>query len=200
MQNILNKSIEEIEKRLEEQIERISTPEGLTDYMRRANIKYTSDPGKKLIALLTRRAQKEKSDIIAQIEEIANTKDFSGEFVITVEWTKSKTWGSNPRAYTNAGFESSSIGGCGYDKLSTATAQALNSNLSILKLLYEKKNDNIMTDNHTLLGYGSGYGIRPSFEGGVGDNCHVSICDIIGLYMRKISSSKTSDVYMITKK
>lgn len=67
------------------------------------------------------------------------------EFHISVDWKKSRTWGANPTAeiwvsyeYTakdekgedyeswdNAYAKSSSIGGCGYDKRSTAVSQAI---------------------------------------------------------------------------
>jgi hypothetical protein len=52
------------------------------------------------------------------------------EVIITVEWKKSKMWGSNPTAesyVSGLGFlTSGSIGGCGYDKQSTAVAAVMN--------------------------------------------------------------------------
>ena len=81
----------------------------------------------------------------------------------------------------------------------TAIFEALNSNKSILKLLYEKKNNNIDKSNHELLGYGSGYGIIPAFEGGVGVSSHQRIIEGIGLKMQTITSTKNTDVFLITK-
>ena len=58
------------------------------------------------------------------------------EIEISVEWKKNRTWGSNPRAEVWVVFSdpkygtassharSSSIGGCGYDKESTAVSEA----------------------------------------------------------------------------
>lgn len=198
MNNIRQKAIDEIEKRYNENMDRINTPLKLVEYLSNHQSKY-KNPEKSLPKHFKRIADKEKNAINLKIDEMENAKDFSGEFIITVEWKKSHMWGSNPKAYTNAGYESSSIGGCKYDKLSTATAEALNSNKSILKLLYEKKNANIDKSNHELLGYGSGYGILPQFEGGVGVSSHIRIIEGIGLKMQTITSTKNVDVFLITK-
>lgn len=141
------------------------------------------------------------------LKSVERAGTFKEEFIITVEWKKSRMWGSNPRAYTNEGFVSESIGGCGYCKLSTATAQALNSNLKLLKLLYAKKEKALnkpkykKMNNNTLhrevLGYGCGYGILPQFEGGVGISSHQTIIENIGLKMRNITSTSSTDVYLI---
>lgn len=130
---------------------------------------------------------------------------------IQVEWKKSRMWGMNPSAemwvqFTNkegqqdsAYFVSGSIGGCGYDKLSTATAQVLNQCNEALKMLYTAKNKAIDTKNHELIGYGSGYGILPSFEGGVGVDCHKRIFEKLGYKFKCTASGKTFDAYEITK-
>ena len=189
----------QIEARYIEQIERINTPEKLADYLRRANKTYKSDPEKHVIKLFRKQADKEKETTRQEIIAIEQAPDFSGDFIITVEWTKSRMWGNNPRASTNTGFEGSSNGGCGYDKSSTATAQALNSNKSILKLMYAKKNKNLNKSNHELLGYGSGYSLLPLFEGGVGISSHIRILEGVGLSMKTIADTKSVDVYSITK-
>ncbi len=193
-------SIKQIEDRLETNLQEIQNREHLISKMRRYNKKYKSNELTKFSNYLIGLADKEKETVIQEITEIEKAPDFSGKFIITVEWTKSKTWGSNPRSYTNHGFESSSIGGCGYDKLSTATAQALNSNKSILKLMYAQKNNILDKSNHELLGYGSGYGLLPAFEGGVGTSSHIKILDNIGLDMKSITSTKHTDVFLITIK
>ena len=52
------------------------------------------------------------------------------EITITVEWKRNRTWGNNPTAETFISglgrLSSGSIGGCGYDKQSTAVAEVLN--------------------------------------------------------------------------
>ena len=197
--NLMSKTIEEITKEESSKQELINTPEKLTEYLKRINKKYKKDPEKHIMALFRKEAEASRKEKISQIASIEEAPDFSGEFVITIEWKKSRMWGSNPSASTNQGFEGSSIGGCGYDKLSTATAQALNSNKSLLKLLYEKKNANIDIKNHVLLGYGSGYDILPQFEGGVGYECYKHILEKLGINMRRITNTDSIDVFMITK-
>lgn len=130
---------------------------------------------------------------------------------ISIEWKRSRMWGSNPSAecwytYKKDGnnqsnyVTSGSIGGCGYDKQSTAVAYCLNQINEVLKPLYIKKDKNIDKVNRDLLGYGSGYGILPSIEGGVGVSCYPRIFETVGLKFETVASGKTYDVYTITKK
>ena len=53
--------------------------------------------------------------------------------------------------------------------------------------------------NRAKLGYGSGYGILPHFEGGVGVSSHERILNNIGLTLDHISDTKSTDVYIIRK-
>ena len=155
---------------------------------------------------------------MAFIDEVEQAEDFKTPLIITIEWKRSQTWGMNPKPYTNLGFEGSSIGGCGYCKHSTATAQALNSDLRILKLMYFKKEAELRQRkptykeqngheenseraiNHFLMGYGSGYSALPRFEGGVGVNCHFKICEMLGLKMESVTDTKHVNVYRIEAK
>ena len=124
---------------------------------------------------------------------------------ISVEWKRSRMWGNNPTANIRVCFNgntcdtynSGSIGGCGYDKESTAVARALNQCNELLNLMYTKKENNIDTNNRELFGYGSGYGVKPYFEGGVGVSCYPSIFATIGYEWACISSGKTFDVYNV---
>ena len=131
---------------------------------------------------------------------------------IVVEWAKSKTWGANPTAeawflYRGAnGNESEyiktrSVTGCGYDKLSTAVAEALNQSNAVLKLLYTEKNraKNKGLKNHEIFGYGSGYGILPSIEGGVGVSCYPDIFKKVGFEFKTIAEGKNFDAFTIEK-
>ena len=133
-----------------------------------------------------------------KVEAIENAPDFEGEFVITVSWIKSPTWGYNPRAETSTGREYKSISGCGYDKLSTATGEALADNYSIMKVLYALKDANPDLKNNDLFGYGAGYGILPYFEGGVGIDCHVNILKKLGFDVHHINN-KNTDVLIIKR-
>jgi hypothetical protein len=133
------------------------------------------------------------------------------EAKISMEWKRSQMWGNNPNAecwysykdvngQRNSGYVvSGSIGGCGYDKGSTAVAQCLNQINEVLKPLYLKKDKAITKDNRELLGYGAGYGILPSIEGGVGVSCYPAIFKAIGYKFVTQASGKTFDVYTITK-
>lgn len=135
------------------------------------------------------------------------------EVKITMEWKKSRMWGSNPNAecwysykdasgqYQSGYCVSGSIGGCGYDKGSTAVARCLNQINEVLKPLYVIKNNAVPMSqpNRDIFGYGSGYGILPSIEGGVGVSCYPQIFETIGYKFSTQASGKTFDVYTITK-
>lgn len=122
---------------------------------------------------------------------------------ITVDWKRSKTWGMNPNAesfvYGLGTLKSGSVSGCGYDKLSTAVANVLNQIPQFLQLMYVVKNKNCKKSNRECLGYGSGYGILPAFEGGVGVSCYDRIFTNIGYKFETVSSGKTFDVFSISK-
>lgn len=160
--------------------------------------------------------QKEKA-VYKSIERQVNqvlTIGKTGEFIeakISIKWNKSKMWGSNPSAecvYSYRGEDgelrcnrvfSGIVRGCGYDKQSTAVANCLNQIDEILKMLYTIKNDNLDKDNSDIFGYGSGYGLTPSIEGGVGVSCYPTIFAKLGYDFKTIASNKSFDVYTITK-
>lgn len=130
---------------------------------------------------------------------------------ITIEWTKSRTWGANPHGdaivvtkgkdgIDSKRFETGGVTGCGFDKESTAVAKLLNQINAVLKPLYKLKDKNIDKGSRELFGYGSGYGILPSIEGGVGVSCYPKIFDSIGYKFESIAHGKGFDVYQITKK
>lgn len=216
--------IEQIEQDHKESLKELETEEGLNKSLSRNGKSYIKNPKQKLIKLLENRIEKKLKEIIDKIEGIENAEDFKNDLIITLEWKKSYMWGSNPRAYTNYGFAGESIGGYGYCKTSTATAQALNSDLRILKLLYKKKEKeikkylskgspkidsphdntkfkpNLKGDfNRHFLGYGCGYNILPKFEGGVGVSSHERIIEGLGLNWKNVTSTDQTDVYMISK-
>lgn len=174
------------------------------------NFKNLEDAKAYLLKRKEKQIKKEIENKLNFIKSISN----AGELIdikITVEWKKSKMWGSNPVAqcwygYTNnegnfcrGHVTSGSIVGCGYDKQSEAVARCLNQINCVLKPLYVAKDKAIDKSNHEILGYGSGYGICPSIEGGVGVNCYPSIFNKIGYNFQTIASGKTFDVYTITK-
>ena len=124
---------------------------------------------------------------------------------VSVEWYKSVTWGANPQAEVRTGENyniSRKVGGCGYDKESTATAECFNNDLGVLKValisLYKKENSKKYM--------GSGYGATidlwgVSFSGGVGFNCHESIITNSGFYkVTARQSGKMFNTYYFERK
>lgn len=151
--------------------------------------------------IIIEKIKKEQADKLARFleecDQIANAQEC--EYIkISVNWAKSATWGWNPHAelWTNDGYYTGRASGCGYDKLSAATAEALNKSKSVLKLLYNKyeqalrKNKN--ATKRDVLGYGSGYS-KPYFEGGVGYSSHWSIFKNLGAKINTHQEGKTWD-------
>ena len=165
------------------------------------------DQKQKITTALKRVYEKRLNEELAYLNEIENAKPYINEYSLAVEWKNSRMWGFNPTATDSDGNTSGSIGGCGYCKHSTATARVLNQNLSLiyrmceLKEKYLKNNPNTEENqndiNRKVLGYGSGYGIIPRFEGGVGVNCHITILYKCGVEMREISNTKHTNTYLI---
>lgn len=157
----------------------------------------------KIRKALVEKRDKDIKQKLREISEIENAEDFKEPLILTIEWTKSRTWGSNPKGYDNRGNEIKGISGAGYDKLSTATAGLLNQNKDVLKELYKVKNKALSKNpdisSRDALSYGSGYGVRPKFEGGVGLSSHRNIIEKAGLKFNHITSTKNTDVIMITK-
>ena len=140
---------------------------------------------------------------------------------VTIVWKKSATWGNNPRATVRAKlrtaegylqyetYESSSVGGCGYDKGSTAVAEGLNQCTALLRLLYSAESlrlahnssrNAVERSRRDYLGYGSGYGPLPAFEGGVGVSSLANILENLGFHYEHVSWGKAFDVYQFTAK
>jgi hypothetical protein len=164
---------------------------------------------RELINYLIDRKQKETGKYLSaqmsRLRAVENAPELES-ITISIEWKKSRMWGNNPnaeaRVCTSEGCEhynSGSIGGCGYDKQSTAVAQSVNQSNSFLKALYLIKEKNVTKSNHDLFGYGAGYGILPSLEGGVGVSCYPRIFEAIGFKFKTTASGKAFDVYTVTK-
>lgn len=215
MENLKVEIIKEIKEETEKLINKLDSPEGLNNLLSNYHKKYKIKPKERFIKFLMKKAEKETEEKLNKIKAVTEAEDFKGDFIITIEATKNNMWGYTFKGYGSNSFKGSVVSGCGYDKTSTATAEVLNSNLSILKLLYiakdkaitehkhEKNPDNtyLRTSdiNRNYLGYGSGYGILPNFEGGVGVSCHIRILKELGLIMEHITDTKNTDVYLIRR-
>jgi len=214
MKNIIAALNAQAQERMAEFISEIGKEESLTSWYYTELIPkgstrvFLSDDDKKAYLIQRKQKQVAKSlaKEIAHVETVFNALDMVSASV-SIEWKKSATWGNNPRAeasvsysdYSRNIYDSGSIGGCGYDKESTAFANALNQSNSFLKALYHLKDANIEKSNQELFGYGSGYGILPRLEGGVGVSCFPRIFEKIGFKMTTVASGKTFDVYLISK-
>lgn len=148
---------------------------------------------------------------VSKINAIANAGELI-EVKISIEWKRSQMWGSNPKSEAWAAFtdkdgnrnsiavSDGSVSGCGYDKQSTAVANCLNQINEVLKPLYQLRDKDPNLELRQLFGYGSGYGILPRIEGGVGVSCYPEIFAKIGFDFKTVASGKTFEVYTITKK
>lgn len=133
---------------------------------------------------------------------------------IHVYWKRSAMWGYNPTAEmsSNTGETEGRASGYGYDKCSAAVAEALNANPSALRALYvvaEKAlaegkrptapNSASCISWRDILGYGSGCGVLPYFEGGVGVSCFASILEKCGFRWCSYRGEKHYDLFTIEK-
>jgi len=183
-------------ERIESFKEQLKESESLTrveSYALNRKAPYKKDRVNQVIKKLELISVKDLNLEIDSLDLIKNaSNDLNNPLVITINFYKNSTWGYCPRGFDNYGHETDSITGCGYDKESTASAQLLNQNLSILKRLCEKKNENIESSNRDIFGYGLGCGIIPKFEGGVGIDCHVKILENVGYNVTKSGNNSTT--------
>ena len=201
MENLKKRIQEDLTKGLEKKIsdfiqEVKETPDKITRTER--IYLYRSEPYKKnriemVLKRLTEKTEKEIKKEFEKIDSVFSAPDkLERSLMINIVFHKSRTWGYCPIAEDNRGNKTSSITGCGYDKESTASAEILNLNNTILKRMYALKNENIDAKNGDLFGYGSGYGFLPYFEGGVGVDCHVRILEKIGFKVEKMGTNTTT--------
>lgn len=105
-----------------------------------------------------------------------------------IDWNRNATWGNCPKgSYRNghALIDYRSVTGCGYDKLSTLTANMFNDDKYLMSFILDYcEKHNITNDNiRERLGYGirlSSVSGLPYFEGAVGVECHKSILKKLG--------------------
>jgi hypothetical protein len=209
--NIKNALIAENNKNKENALNRLKEVNDLNEAKAIYKKRLTTIQAKKCVSLeilreiisdkIEKNYQKTIQKELNELTEIENAPDLK-YINISVEWKPSKTWGKNPRAEARDGvgrYDSGSVGGCGYDKQSTAVANAVNQSKSLLKELYKVRETDVNTHLHLLFGYGAGYGILPRIEGGVGVSCYPDIFKKIGFDFKTIASGKTFDAYSLTK-
>ena len=152
----------------------------------------------------TKEIEKQTAKKMEEVKYVASTMTNMEDINITIQCKK-----------TNLGYQYKATlvtdklridgkytGGWGYDKLSTAIAEVLNQYQPLTKLMYEYidnkmwEEGSLTINNHKVLGYGSGYGILPYFESGVGVSSFYRIFDNLGLKLTEVTDS----FYRITKK
>lgn len=150
-----------------------------------------------------RQEARKQAKELARIEAEKNQKPVK-KIVISIEWKKSRMWGSNPHAEADIthhdgsysqGFATCS--GCGYDKESTVIADIFNNFLKY-KLYGEIKEVGGFTQNNGLP-YGINLGQYRHYSGGIGTNCYYDIAKAIGGEFVRIASGNTFDVYEYTE-
>ncbi len=135
----------------------------------------------------------------ARVEQEKNQRKVK-RMILTIEWKKSQAWGSNPHLTANVEYQDGqhnegtcTAGGWGYDKESTVIAEAFN-------IFMKYKLHEIKPTSKKKKPYGIRYGEWKGFpnhyfEGGIGTNCYESISEFIGGSFKRITSTKTVDVY-----
>lgn len=157
-----------------------------------------------MIAKIEKEHEKELAKRIAQIQNIKAQK-FVRFAKCEIDWRRSATWGANPGGCYRNGFkyqEYKGIGGCGYDKLSTLTAQMFNEDVNLMSYIFNYcEKHAINKDNiQKKLGYGiSIFNGVVHFDGGVGVECHISILKKLGFNVWH-AGTRNSDIIEIDRK
>ena len=131
---------------------------------------------------------REKLQDLESAEAVPDAESVS----IRVTWKRSRTWGYNPHAVVivnGVNRYEGKASGAGYDKLSTAIAEALNQSAVIRRALYQAKEKALQEgkngrSNRECIAYGAGYGVLPYFEGGVGLSSTECVFNACGLKMK----------------
>lgn len=173
--------------------------------MTKAKLTTEQKEANKLARQEARKAAKEA----ARIEAERNQKPVQS-IDISIEWRKSRTWGSNPYLEAFVVFKDGSgqrlnftCSGCGYDKESTVIADVFN---TVLKYkLWQLSNEQVKGGNGSFDSGAAPYGIHSYndgnyryFGGGIGTNCYYDIAKYIGGKFERVASGKTYDAYKYT--
>lgn len=207
--SLMSKNNEEVKRQLENiENENMNTLDFYTTNLRQKQYKEGKISMDKFKACAKTKMQREfKKSLdkkIKEVEKVENNHKLFDTLYIQVQCKKTNL-GYQYKATlsdTTERIEGRYTGGWGYDKLSSAISEVLNEYLPLKELLYNYKekylfeNKLLQANNHEIFGYGSGYGILPYFEGGVGVNSYYKIFNTIGLEFKQINDT----LYIITKK
>lgn len=153
---------------------------------------------------IERKYHKYLDEKIEKINEVQSTEE-AKEICIYISYVKNRSYGNYSvfaEVVCGSRVYKGNASGGGYDKESAAMADALNECNSILKALYNAKNEalkeNCDVSSCESLGYGSGYGAVPYFESGVGDDCLMRIFKKIGYHVH-VNYNRNGNTYIISK-
>lgn len=135
----------------------------------------------------------------------AFSRNLPASIRVEVNWKKSRMWGSNPTAevWADCYTSSPSIGGCGFDKESTATAIAFKENIVFDRIAatcawLDMKESKATGSESKTYGYHVGYtGFR--FDDAVGYECHNRIIKRAGYRSTGEFHPKMADGYHYEK-
>jgi len=151
-------------------------------------------PEQKSANIEARRAARAAAKEAARIEAEKNQKPVK-QIKFTIEWKKSRTWGSNPHLEARIehwdgtySYATATASGCGYDKESTVIADIFN------QFLKYKLYQPLVPE----LPYGIYISQWRHYSGGIGTDCYYKIAEAIGGKFEHIASGKTFDAYEYT--
>ena len=207
--SLVSKNNEEVKRQLENiENENMNTLNFYTTNLRQEQFKEGKISMDKFKACaktkMLKETKKQLDKELKELEKIENNHKLFDTLYIQVQ-SKKTNLGYQFKAIlsdTTEKIEGSYTGGWGYDKLSSAISEVLNEYLPLKELLYNYKEkylfENKLTqaNNHDIFGYGSGYGILPYFEAGVGVSSYYKIFNSIGLEFKQIDDT----LYIITRK
>lgn len=152
-----------------------------------------------LAKMKAKKAREEAKNTAKRLEALALAESckLPESVNISVEFTRSRTWGSIPHATITAEQRRTfgTASGCGYDKESAAIASAMNQNPEVMRILYDhaESGEGFPYSVHTFAGL-------PSFDGGCGVSCFRSVFEACGYEWRQVGNGKTFNAYTITRK
>ncbi len=207
--SLVSKNNEEVKRQLENiESENMNTLNFYTTNLRQEQFKEGKISMDKFKACaktkMLKETKKQLDKELKELEKIENNHKIFDTLYIQIQCKKTN-FGYQYKAILSDSIEKIEgkyTGGWGYDKLSSAISEVLNEYLPLKELLYNYKEkylfENKLTqaNNREIFGYGSGYGILPYFESGVGTSCYYKILDTIGLELKNINDS----LYIITRK
>lgn len=164
-----------------------------------------------------RKATRKEEKALAEIQKMKDQKPVK-KLTITIEWKRSRMWGSNPSAEAEIAYHDGSFGrvgpftrsGAGYDKESTVIADVFNAALryKLFKKIkgeapygmYYHNGEAPKKTYEDREGKTVSYYDSPRYNGGVGTSCYYKIAEFIGGVFARVASGKTFDVYEYTDK